>query len=404
MTLIASQAAPMPAESRARLTSPVIGVIAFLTVVDLFATQAILPALATAYGVSSATMGLAVNACAAGMAIAGLACAFLPARIDRRRWIAGALAVLALPTAALAVMPPLGVFAALRIVQGLCMATAFALTLAHLGEACSARAASGAFAAFIAGNVASNLLGRFVAASAAEALGIAGNFLLFAALNLFGAALVLLVLRRRPAGMATMAVSPIFVWHMHLRNRVLRLLLMVGFCILLVFLGVFTFVSFVLARPPFALHPMMSGAIYLVFLPAVFTTALAGRAAGLLGRRRALLTALAVAAAGLPPLLSDNLPVFLAGLVLVGVGTFLAQAIATRAVSEAAMGHRAAASGMYLCAYYLGGLIGTALLGRVFISLGWPVTVACLALALLVAASAAALLPSTPANSVPSYH
>ena len=39
----------------------VIGLIAFLTVVDLFATQAILPSLVGAYGVSPAAMGTAVN-------------------------------------------------------------------------------------------------------------------------------------------------------------------------------------------------------------------------------------------------------------------------------------------------------------------------------------------------------
>ena len=50
----------------------VIGLIAFLTVVDLFATQAILPSLAKAYGVDAAAMGTAVNTSTFGMAIAGL--------------------------------------------------------------------------------------------------------------------------------------------------------------------------------------------------------------------------------------------------------------------------------------------------------------------------------------------
>ena len=45
----------------------VIGSTAFLTLVDLFATQAILPALAAAYGVRPAAMGLAVNAATLGM-------------------------------------------------------------------------------------------------------------------------------------------------------------------------------------------------------------------------------------------------------------------------------------------------------------------------------------------------
>src|SRR6516162_8421701 len=49
----------------------IIGLIAFLTVVDLFATQAILPSLAQAYHVTPAAMSLAVNASTMGMAIGG---------------------------------------------------------------------------------------------------------------------------------------------------------------------------------------------------------------------------------------------------------------------------------------------------------------------------------------------
>ena len=62
----------------------VISVTAFLTVVDLFATQAILPALAARYGVAPAAMGVAVNATTLGMALSGLGVALFSARIDRR--------------------------------------------------------------------------------------------------------------------------------------------------------------------------------------------------------------------------------------------------------------------------------------------------------------------------------
>ena len=80
---------------------------AFLTVVDLFATQAILPSLAAAYGVSPAAMGFAVNASTLGMAVAGLARRPVQPRIDRRRGILVSLALLALPTALLALAPDL---------------------------------------------------------------------------------------------------------------------------------------------------------------------------------------------------------------------------------------------------------------------------------------------------------
>src|SRR5215207_6482563 len=109
------------------LRSLVIGLTAFLTVVDLFATQAILPSLTKAYGVTPAAMGFAVNASTMGMAIAGLGVAFFSRRIDRRLGILISLALLSIPTALLAIAPNLAIFTILRIAQGLCMASAFAL-------------------------------------------------------------------------------------------------------------------------------------------------------------------------------------------------------------------------------------------------------------------------------------
>ena len=62
-----------------------IGLVAFLTLVDLFATQAILPVLTRHYQVTPAAMGLAVNACTLGMAgVAGLAVRLTPASVQDR--------------------------------------------------------------------------------------------------------------------------------------------------------------------------------------------------------------------------------------------------------------------------------------------------------------------------------
>src|SRR5215475_7445820 len=101
----------------------VIALTAFLTVVDLFATQAILPSLVRHYGVTPGAMGFAVNACTMGMAVAGLAVAYFSRHIDRRRGILIALVLLAIPTTLLASAPNLTVFTLLRITQGLCMAS-----------------------------------------------------------------------------------------------------------------------------------------------------------------------------------------------------------------------------------------------------------------------------------------
>src|SRR5829696_4454107 len=87
--------AVMPHAASAFRRNLVIGLIAFLTVVDLFATQAILPSLARTYGVMPAAMGFAVNASTIGMAVAGLLVAFFSRHIPRRMGIVVSLALLA---------------------------------------------------------------------------------------------------------------------------------------------------------------------------------------------------------------------------------------------------------------------------------------------------------------------
>jgi len=370
------------------LRTVVIGLTAFLTVVDLFATQAILPSLTRAYRVTPAAMGFAVNASTMGMAAAGLIVSVFSQRIDRRFGILVSLALLSIPTALLAIAPDLTTFTVLRVAQGLCMASAFTLTLAYLGEECSATDAAGAFAAYITGNVASNLIGRLISAALADHLGLAWNFYFFAALNLAGAVLVYFTVARAAPMEQTGTVppSPFAAWLGHLRNPRLRAAFGIGFCILFAFIGTFTYVNFVLVRPPLSLGPMELGFVYFVFLPSVVTTLWAGRAVHRYGTRPTLWGSLALAGVGLPLLLLPNLAAVLVGMVLVGVGTFFAQATATGFVSRAATADRGAASGIYLACYFAGGLVGTAILGQIFDRIGWPACVAGIGLALGAAA------------------
>ncbi|KAF0099401.1 MAG: putative MFS family transmembrane transport protein [Rhodospirillaceae bacterium] len=371
-----------------------IGLTAFLTVVDLFATQAILPALTAAYGVTPAAMGLAVNASTVGMAAGGLGVALLGRRLDRRRGILLSLTLLAVPTALLATMPSLPVFTALRIVQGLFMSTAFGLTLAYLGEHAGPADMANAFAAYVTGNVASNLFGRLLAAGVVDHLGLAANFQVFAALNLAGAVLVWFTVERTPpmrAGNMSHG-SPLSSWRRHLSDPGLRAAFATGFAILFAFIGTFTYVNFVLVGPPFAVGMMMLGVIYFVFLPSVITTPLAGLVVRRLGTRSTLWLSFAVAAVGLPFLLGVGLSSMLLGLGLISVGTFFAQATATGFVGRAATIDRGAASGLYLASYFLGGLAGSAVLGEVFDRWGWTACVIGIGASLALGAGLAAWL------------
>ncbi len=374
-----------------------IALIAFLTLVDLFATQAILPSLVIKFGVSRATMGFAVNASTFGMAVAGIAVALFGGTLDRRNGIWISLAVLAIPTTLLSQTDSIVVFALLRVVQGLCMSTAFTLTMAYLAEHFSARQTTGALAAYVTGNVASNFFGRLMSAAVADTFGISTNFLAFAALNLIGAALVWFTLQKPSEMMRADAMGEPAraAWKGPLRDAELRACFAIGFLILFVFIGTFTYVNFQLVAAPLSLSPMALGLVYFVFLPSMLTTPLAGRVAAGLGPRIGIGATLALAILGLLLLLATRLPIVLGGMALVAIGTFLAQAIATGHVSRTASHDPAAASGIYLASYYAGGLAGSFVIGQIYDRISWTACVAVL-VAVLAGAIAVARVLQTP--------
>ncbi|MCA1449845.1 MFS transporter [Ensifer sp. IC3342] len=365
----------------------IIALIAFLTLVDLFAAQAILPSLQREFGVSRAVMGLAVNASTFGMAAAGLAVGIFGRNLDRRNGIWISLTLLAVPTVLLSTTRDIAIFAGLRVAQGLCMATAFTLTMAYLAEHFPAERATSALAAYVTGNVASNLFGRILSAAVADLGGLAINFQTFALLNLAGAALVWTTLRRTEHMMPDRQMRRNGSWRSVLGSRRLLSVLAIGFLILFVFIGTYTYVNFRLVE--LGLSPMQLGLVYFVFLPSLFTTPLGGLISRRLGAGAGILLTLFFAALGLIILMSSSLAVVLAGLAMVAVGTFLAQALATSQVGRIADTEKAAASGAYLASYYTGGLFGSLVVGQIYDRFGWNpsvlVLVAMLVLAMLFA-------------------
>lgn len=377
VTMGATEGLPPEKTSQILTRAFVVALIAFLTLIDLFGSQALLPTLVAAYGVTPAAMGFAVNASTIGMAAAGIAVALMSRRIDRKRWIWISLALLSIPTFLIGLTNDLTVFTLLRIVQGVFMSMAFTLTLTYLSEECSVTAAAGAMAAYITGNVASNLFGRLMAAGIADAFGLAESFFAFAALNLVGAAIAFFYIGAssgRPTSSADQG-SVLGAWKAHFFNARLRAAFLIGFIILFAFVGAFTYVNFVLAEPPFALPQAMIGLVYLVFLPSIVTTPVAGIAVKRYGSRPVFWASMALTLVGLVLLLVPNLPLVLLGLAQIGVGLFFAQAAATGYVGRTATHDHAAANGIYLTSYYLGGLGGALVLGQVFSIAGWTATV-----------------------------
>ena len=377
-------------EGMSFMGAAIIGFISFLSLIDLFGPQAIGPILTESFGVSPSTMGFAINASTMGMAIAGLGVALVSRSLDRRKWIWVCLSLLTIPTIALAYADTIEVFTALRITQGLLMAVAFTLTMAYLSENCTASKAVTAMAAYITGNVASNLLGRLMSASIVEFISVEAVFYVLAALNVVGAILAMKYIGlsdkhikkpeipedKKPHFACPIEAGRVCgVWYQHLANPRLVSSFVIGFIILFVFIGAYTYINYVLSSDKFGLDAATLGLVYFVFIPSVFTTPIAGKFARKMGVRLTYWLSSIVSVVGLMCLLFPQLPVVLFGLAILAVGLFFAQASITGFVGQAATTERAAASGLYLSSYYFGGLCGAIVLGKVFEIYGWGASV-----------------------------
>ena len=126
------------------------------------------------------------------------------------------------------------------------------------GHQASAGGAGGCSAApqlprSVTGVVASNLFGRLVATMAASYLGAVNSFALFAALNIAGAAFAWTVLTyAAPLAVERRAIDLVRPWGNHLRHPRRLAAFAIGFLILFGFVGIFSYVGFVLTAAPLA--------------------------------------------------------------------------------------------------------------------------------------------------------
>jgi YNFM family putative membrane transporter len=132
--------------------------------------------------------------------------------------------------------------------------------------------------------------------------------------------------------------------------------------------------------------------VYLVYAAGVVSSRVAGRLSSRIAPRRLIAVGLAVEAAGMALTLARPLALVVLGLVVLVIGTFVAQAVAPAFVNVTAETAKGGASALYLTSYYVGGTLGAAIPGLAFQAIGWGGVVAACVAATGVAMAANALL------------
>jgi MFS transporter, YNFM family, putative membrane transport protein len=354
-----------------------IALAAFCAFLDLYAPQPLLPLLSRELGVASAEAGLTISATTFAVALIAPFAGTVADVLGRKRVIVAAMLALALPTALAGSAETVSALVFWRFVQGLLLPPVFAVTVAYIGEEFAPEEVTSVTGLYLSASSVGGFLGRFLTGLMVGPIGWRGAFFVLAALTLACGAGVLWLLPhersfRRSAGLLASARQMVG----HCKNPWLRATYGVGFGVLFAFIATFTYVNYYLAAPPFGLSPASLGAIFVVYLLGAVLTPLTGAGVRRLGRRRLVLSLIALWALSLALTLLASLPAVITGLAVAAGCGFICQAVATGFVAITAREGRSSAVGLYATSYYVGGTVGGVLPGFAWERAGWPGAVA----------------------------
>ena len=345
------------------------GVCVFL---QLYAPQPLLAQFCRDFAASEARVSLIITAASFAVALASPFVGMLADAIGRKRVIVPCLLALSVAKFGCAFARSLDELIIWRFVGGVCTPGVIAVTLAYISEEASANRSGSVTALYVTGTVMGGLLGRLSAAFAADHLSWRWAFGILAAMTLAGALAVWAFLpRSRNFVRRTQWREGLASMGRHLRNPRLLAAYLCGFTILFSHVGLFTYVNFYLAAPPFSLSTSALGLVFLVYALGIVVTPLSGRLIDRLGHRSGVALATTLIVAGAALALVPVLWVLILGIAVASSGVFVAQASTSSYIGRVAESGRSAATGLYVAFYYLGGSVGATALVLPWRTWGW---------------------------------
>ncbi|WP_136247747.1 MFS transporter [Halomonas borealis] len=346
----------------------------FLVFNNLYVVQPLLPSLHQAHGVSTLaanlTMSLATLSLAASLLVFGpLSDAIGRGAIMRLTLLLGGGLSLAM-----AVTPGFETLLALRVAQGFVLGGLPAVAIAWMGDEFERTAMLPAVGLYIAANSLGGISGRVIGGWAAESGGVSASFAWVGGMTLVGVALFWWLLppargftaRRFRLGQALGDLVG------HLRKPSLRGAYLLGGLNFLVFINLYSYLTFRLAAEPFSLDSRWLGLLFLTYLGGTLGSSLSGRLARRASPPACMALGTLLLAVGMALTLVPSLPVILGGLTLAAFGFFLAHSMASGWVGRQAGRARGSASALYLVFYYLGASLGGLWLEPFWRVAGWP--------------------------------
>lgn len=344
---------------------------------NLYAVHPLLPQIAREYGVSELQAGSAFTLTSLTLGLSLLVHGPLSDAIGRKLPLLLGLAVTSLLSLSMAFVDNFTSLLWLRAVLGLGLGVLPAVAIAYLGDSMTRPALVGAVGLYISGNTLGGAGGRLLGGFIGDHLSLQAVFVCMGTAGLVGLGIVAWLLpRERDFSPRPLSLSgSLGGLAGHLGDRALLPAFLLGGLNFMVFINLYTYLTFRLSAPPWSLSSGLLGLLFLTYLAGTFSASLSGRVPF---RRITHVMTLGVALliAGSLLTLSDALWLIITGLLLNAFGFFLTHSLANTWVNQKAVTAKASAASLYSVFYYFGAALGIYYLELFWQAGQWPAVVA----------------------------
>lgn len=266
----------------------------------------------------------------------------------------------------------------LRVIEGFFLAGLPAVALTTINEEVTSRAIGVAAGSYIAGNTVGGLLGRLVAAPAAELGGWRLGMAAASGLALI-ATLVFLIAMPKARGFERKTRAD----HHSLTRQLFSNLTTPGVAVLLVqafllmggFVAIYNYLAFRLEEPPYSLSPTLVSFLFFAYLAGTVSSPVVWRFTHSRTTTTVLVASVIVTIIGASLTLASALWLIMTGLIVMTGGFFAAHSIASGLLVRRATLGRSQAAPMYNVFYYAGSTVIGWAGGLAFAAVGWWGTV-----------------------------
>jgi YNFM family putative membrane transporter len=367
---------------------------AMVVFANLHLLQPLLPQLSREFQLSPLQASLSYTIATFGLGLSLLVYASLSDAWGRKTLLLITLLGMTVSTLALTQVESFTALLCWRAIQGVCLGGLPAIAIAWMGEEYSPAALVTAVGYYISANSLGGIGGRLLAGTLADVGHWQWVFWPMAGLS----ALSCYLIWRYLPDSARFTPQRFRLWHalqnqgFHLRQPLLLLTYLIGGLNFLVFLNQYTFISFLLAAPPYLLSSGVIGLLFITYFTGTVGSALSAKIGAKMSSPLAMMLGIIIMMLGTLVTLHSQLMVIVCGFFISAFGFFLCHSLASSWVNQHAKRAKASASALYLVFYYVGASIGSFYLQPFWQWLGWAgVVVASLAMYSLTLALAVSL-------------